>query len=712
MGNGRPSSGRLYDYSQISFDNVSDFEGNPLANSLATTPRDASEHLEHQRNDSFLRQSSSGTATNGDVLSKQGHTQRKQTSSSGNRVISMGWWWEVASAFLGIICTSLIVAILFSMDGKSIENWRLPIQPNSLVAVFSTIAKSALLYPLAECIGQLKWEYFDTTTAKPLSQLYAFDTASRGPWGAFKFTWSTRGRALLASMGAAITVLMLAFEPFTQQVIAFSARNVLLHNETANVLVTNTWFQTDKSDYEKVTYPLTTGISGSIVKPMPLEPASSFCPTSQCRFQDFTTLGVCSECTTELVNNDYFDSCNYNATFSGMGHISYSSLSQFQDAVRQGLESKKYQNGSIWDADVECRKWIIVRPGNPPGRIYFSTTLHMYWWGHYENGQPPNVRLESPLISQVVPNVTEDLNRWYQSWDGETKDIQPYTGSVRYLQIFRLSSVQTESPTEIKWFRGFNSTTELGLYSDPGEVGVINGTMSFCHVDFCAHTYKGASVENGRWSISSIEETTLNQTGVEEVPNNDSNAARDRKNITFSATGVADGFRIGEMAFVTLYETIETVFGNEQFEDGMHMAPFNHTINGNWTELTRRIASALSAVLSSPGNLDARNITGEAYGQKVFVQVHWPWLIGPLSMVILSVIFLVLTIVESSRKPYLFKTSIMAVLFHGLEGWDLSGSQAEIDGRKKTERGLLMQAKEMRVRLRQNEEGSLKLKKE
>ena len=57
---------------------------------------------------------------------------------------------------------TLILAILFTMDGKPMRDWKLPIQPNSLIAVSSTIAKSALLVPLAECIGQLKWIYFHT----------------------------------------------------------------------------------------------------------------------------------------------------------------------------------------------------------------------------------------------------------------------------------------------------------------------------------------------------------------------------------------------------------------------------------------------------------------------------------------------------------------------------------------------------------------------
>jgi hypothetical protein len=87
---------------------------------------------------------------------------------------------------------------------------------NSLVAIFSTIAKSSLLFPLAECMGQLKWAYFE----KPRSATYlqSFDSASRGPWGAVQLLWQVKGRAVLASVGAFVTVLLLAFEPFAQQV--------------------------------------------------------------------------------------------------------------------------------------------------------------------------------------------------------------------------------------------------------------------------------------------------------------------------------------------------------------------------------------------------------------------------------------------------------------------------------------------------------------
>jgi hypothetical protein len=194
------------------------------------------------------RQSALGTAAGTDHDRNLGVARRTERSFTMNLLIHMGWWWELASALLSLSFMSLIVAILFFMDGRSYEKWKLPIQPNSLVSVFSTISKSSLLYPLAECIGQLKWEYFDTARPRALSELHAFDAASRGPWGAFQFIWLTRGRAILATIGSFIMVLMLAFEPFAQQILLLSTRNVLLHNETASVVVTNVWYVPDNTN--------------------------------------------------------------------------------------------------------------------------------------------------------------------------------------------------------------------------------------------------------------------------------------------------------------------------------------------------------------------------------------------------------------------------------------------------------------------------------
>jgi hypothetical protein len=153
------------------------------------------------------------------------------------RFSHFGWWWEVYATLLAVASTAAIIAVLISVNAKPLEWWPLPIQPNSLVAVFSTIAKSALLIPVAECLSQLKWHYFEKPRA--LSQMQVFDDASRGPWGALKLLWTTKLAAPLASVGAFVMLLMLAFEPFTQQVIHFYSTDSLLRNETGTIFYTH-----------------------------------------------------------------------------------------------------------------------------------------------------------------------------------------------------------------------------------------------------------------------------------------------------------------------------------------------------------------------------------------------------------------------------------------------------------------------------------------
>jgi hypothetical protein len=445
------------------------------------------------------------------------------------------------------------------------------------------------------------------------------------------------------------------------------------------------------------------GMLGTIIKRMPLEPVSSFCPTSRCKFQDFTTLGVCSSCIAEVIDKDYFDECIITAN---NGNLTYDSLSDFQNDVQIRMNTPTKDN-YLWSAFVQCKKYYDFNSRTPPARIPLFLSLKISWHNDFE--YPPEVSLSG---NNGTENSEKVSDIWTQSWDGRGQAVGLGIGNVRYLQTYGASGKAMSSPTEIMWFNAFNSTTELGLYSKTEELGVINGTVSFCQLEFCAHTHKGAEIKNGQWRTSRTEETPLKQIGTEELPHApQANPDRIQKNLTFSAPGVADNFRIGVTSFNSLKTTILQVFENDKFQDGMHMLPFNQSINGDWIEFSRRIASVVSSVLSSSGNLDAKNITGEAYGQKVFIEVRWLWFSGPIAMVLFSVVFLVLTIMKSSKKEYLFKTSILAILFHGLENWELHSIKVEIDGRK-TNKALSKLAKGMKVRLSENDEGILKLKKE
>lgn len=67
------------------------------------------------------------------------------------------WWQEILSAISSILCTVAIVVILYSVDGKPLANWIVPVSLNVVVSILSTAVKAGLILPVAECISQLKW---------------------------------------------------------------------------------------------------------------------------------------------------------------------------------------------------------------------------------------------------------------------------------------------------------------------------------------------------------------------------------------------------------------------------------------------------------------------------------------------------------------------------------------------------------------------------
>jgi len=165
----------------------------------------------------------------GDVKGAKSEEWRKRTGA-----ISWWWWWEIGAAVLSMISMLLITVVLFKVQNEPLQNWTLPIQPNSLIAVFTTIGRTAMMVPIASCIAQLKWRHFDHR-ARRLNHLQLFEDATRGPWGAATMLYSVRYQALLASTLALVTVIALGIEPSTQQILSFPHRVTTLSNVSAEI---------------------------------------------------------------------------------------------------------------------------------------------------------------------------------------------------------------------------------------------------------------------------------------------------------------------------------------------------------------------------------------------------------------------------------------------------------------------------------------------
>jgi len=137
----------------------------------------------------------------------------------------MDWWWlELASAALSVGCLAAIIGVLAAINGKPESEWGFVVSPNTVISIFATVAKTALLYPVAQGLGQLKWIYF--RRPRPLIELEDFDLATRGLFGAVQLLCRIIFRAKVAALGSFIILTALTFDPFLQQTIIRSLEDV------------------------------------------------------------------------------------------------------------------------------------------------------------------------------------------------------------------------------------------------------------------------------------------------------------------------------------------------------------------------------------------------------------------------------------------------------------------------------------------------------
>jgi hypothetical protein len=100
------------------------------------------------------------------------------------------------------------------LKDQPLRKWPLGL---TAITILSKISSVALILPISEAIGQLKWSWFHEKESKDAFDFEIFDKASRGAWGSVLLLFRTSGKSL-AALGALLTVLLLAIDTFFQQV--------------------------------------------------------------------------------------------------------------------------------------------------------------------------------------------------------------------------------------------------------------------------------------------------------------------------------------------------------------------------------------------------------------------------------------------------------------------------------------------------------------
>jgi hypothetical protein len=90
-------------------------------------------------------------------------------------------------------------------------------------------------------------------------------------------------------------------------------------------------------------------------------------------------------------------------------------------------------------------------------------------------------------------------------------------------------------------------------------------------------------------------------------------------------------------------------------------------ITQHFQKITEAMTRAVRNTPATNGTLGVVN--GIAWESKVHVQIRWPWMILPLALLAISLLFLLMTMIKSSREEKtvgIWKCSAIAILFNGL----------------------------------------------
>ncbi|KAF2262248.1 hypothetical protein CC78DRAFT_582734 [Lojkania enalia] len=587
------------------------------------------------------------------------------------------WLLEIISWSISALCMATILTVLLVLEDRPLSTWPLTssFSLNTFIATIARIASAALLLPVSEALGQLKWSWFFQGTSKKMWDFEIFDNASRGPWGSLQLLVRTKGRKL-ASLGAAIILLALALDPFFQQVLETPTRFTLKGRGSAPFI---THYEPEYADVvengEPIAFP--DKVLGTLADRFFFENGTQSvpfgngtraevpvsCPTSNCTWEPYETLGFCSTC----------------ADISQF--LSFACLETRIDWI-QGLEGigaeKTYPNGSV------CGYFLNATSENPILMSGYSVDRHQSFSGE-------------ALLMRTLPLVTPRFKKpLYGSGSINFKNRRNPIFDVLLVGAAdgtAVSVYRNETPIAhecvLSWcVKTLSSSYYEGMYEERVVDTIINTTAA-----------------PFPWKTTRVSTPAGNGTLIDYTQNVTIDASINGRNGPYfgvnNDTAFATSFLFDKMfpSFYTAanesaskwlrYKVYKTNLSERRLEYNPWLFP------NNVPQYLERLATAFTNELR--GTKDKEDHWGSAYDEEVFVSVRLQWITLPLGLLLFSLAFLVITMVRTYTQKEsigVWKNSAIATLLYGLP----DEIQKKLKS-SKTETTPRARAKELKVKL-------------
>ncbi|KAJ5377132.1 uncharacterized protein N7496_004541 [Penicillium cataractarum] len=548
------------------------------------------------------------------------HTLPKKKPSRWQQLILDTWILECLLMIFSLGCLVAICSVLLAYDNKTRPDMKYGLSLNAIISTLATASKSSLVFVVGEAIGQLKWIWLQTPSNRQLLDVQTFDSASRGPLGSLVLLFHHGGRSLV-SIGAFVLLCMLAFDPFIQQILSYPAQSTEKPGAYAPQLRDYSLVLPDLEGTMNIAV-----ISGIWKSGFPIEPT---CPSGNCTFPTFQTVGICSRCA-NITSNVTLD-CHKPKLSGERGSVA-GACNVIPD---QGTPSNSLV--TVNDAIDEWQQKQILK---------FAKEFNM------------PLDAETQTISMPADIV----------WSSNGYDSDANSTDILHEGI--LSPLLTVAHASLDF--DFNRTTPGG---DPRD-GIVIKQVTECSLSLCLKNYD-ISIVNGKLhsDISTLSYgREFTRTADVPSPENCWMPEHDIPQEWLSEEGVAAASEFvscGAFAVPFPQGTETQIFiynSSSVMETGSELEATDEVVSKIAYLGLEAIMSNVADSLTKVG-LDNANfvVNGTVSTLEVFVHVDWIWLAFPALLVILGNMFLVLTIIVNKKKKCsLWKSSIMAIFFHGL----------------------------------------------
>jgi hypothetical protein len=453
-------------------------------------------------------------------------------------------------------------------------------------------------------------------------------------------------------LGAILTVLLIANDTFFQQVVDLPERWILEDSPSSIAILT--WYESENSvetrggveliqNEESVRPASVSFFYGNGTQPNTLGNGTSpeipvSCPTSNCTWPEYETLGVCSQCMSisqlltfacTTTKADWIANLTGGRLDNEIPEVSV--CGYFLNAT----EDLPVLLSGYSTAEVESEVGTA-----PAGEALLMRLLPLINLSRERllNGSINFKGIRNPLTNVVITSASNGAESVYQNQTPVAQEC------VLYWCVKRLESSYYWANYDEEVTNTFTNTT-LGEYpwrSFPFNTPGLNGTDIFYDEDIIIQPSES---DNQIYGMSRDAHSNIYMGFDDVFP-------------SFSTVANA---------------TAEPVFRNKIYVNGgaVHRGlSFNPWIFPNNVTLhMERLATAFTNTLRSTASRDL--VYGSAFSNETYVHIRWEWLIFPFALLLLTLIFLVATMVKTTKQrgeadPGMWKNSAMPTLIYSL----------------------------------------------